>query len=277
MSQENEHIVVGDLLTDLKRQANSPKVRKTQINGTDVGIEVEYNFAVQRQQAEGLIPAIGVADDPPYETTFLRDILIEPQPDGYQSNVKLIYRSPEIVSPRTGGIAIGTQVFELDVGVQQVPLELHPFFASLTPKELRQADLVEQLFLDFEDDTSTITVFFGIELHQYPRGATESGGYRQLTFNGLIADFIRYKTLGVDSYLVPTVIFRRREGFTTVTLSNFGQTGKREYPGHGLPGSAANWLKTAHRVIDHGSFGELAEEWSYSPEGWDSKFNNLYS
>ena len=246
-------------------------------SSTTTGGEFVVTYRITAASALSVIPAPATTAPSPHGDLKYRESRVNYQDDGLSAIVDVIYRSDNLASTdkgagANGGLAVGTVQKSLDVGVATQPIELHPYFATATSgAALTAAELfvVRTLLPSANSITDNgTTMVYSIVLNGTSTTGALTGKARQL------AD---YKLHGVDSYYIPSPIFRLTEGHTSVTFGTFGEIARRDYPGNGLPGDASKWLKVSYRADDRGSVESSSEEWQYSRDGWDTLYNILYN
>jgi len=166
----------------------------------------------------------------------------------------------KIVWTFMGGVAIAgdgggddatpNEVIELSIGVDQVPLGMHPRIKEIMEKF---SGTVKEGELTFPEKDPT---------GESKRDGVDADGN----------EFALNPFYGVTSFFSPRATFRIRR---LNQLGGIAALGKLDDPpvdlNTGLSASAKNWIKTSVNRRDHGSTIETTEEWLYSVNGWERK------
>ena len=241
-------IIKGVDLTALQEKVGSPIITATALAYTNSTAPQAQNIEVRRlytcltSKAADLIPTINSADAD-HTTCYCKEIRITPG-QSEECEVEVIFRTEDVTSAMT--LNAGEKQEEMDVGVIASPIELNPYFADLTDDDLEAVRL--RLADPINNDKPS---------------------------SDLANELLTYRLQGVDSYYIPTPIFRKTQAKTDSDFG-FGNIGMRDKPSSTatLSGDASNWLKTSYRVTKKGGIYHITEEWSYSGDTWDS---NLYA
>ena len=146
------------------------------------------------------------------------------------------------------------EVIELSIGVDQVPLGMHPHISDILKDFGGSVGESGELTFPEEDPT---------------------GQSRRTGVNAEGEEFALNPFYGVTSFFSPRATFRIRR---LNQDGGIGALGKLDDPplsglssNTGLSSSASNWIKTSVNRRDHGSVTETTEEWLYSLTGWESR------
>jgi hypothetical protein len=144
------------------------------------------------------------------------------------------------------------EVIEMSIGVDQVPLGMHPKISTIL-KSFGGTVKEGELTFPVEDPSGT----------SKRKGVNADGD-----------EFPLNPLYGVTSFFAPRATFRirrlNRDG-------DIGALGKLDLPPlpnlptSGLARRAGNWIKTGVNRRDHGSTTETTEEWLYATAGWEPK------
>jgi len=181
------------------------------------------------------------------------DLQVDPQ--GGFSKIVWTFMGGVIISGEGGGdgtYATPNEVIELSIGVDQVPLGMHPKIKDIMGKF---SGTVKEGELTFPEKD--------------PTGASKRKG---VDADG--NEFALNPFYGVTSFFSPRATFRIRrlnQSGGIAALGKLDDPPLSNLPSTGLSKSATNWIKTSVNRRDHGSTTETTEEWLYSLTGWESK------
>ncbi len=189
----------------------------------------EVHYVCRWRQVLFLSPRVNVGSHPDFPTLICNGCRVERMTPGDFAKLIVSYKG------FTDNTLPGDQyVEEIVNGTSSEPIETHPDFVS-TIGGTPDAPLNQAIF----DKDGKFTGF--------PVGS----------------DFA-----GVESYLVPTLIYRRTTPTQTRPL-DFSDVGKINSPGITGP-DGSNWLKTSKTWRRDGGVFSVTEEWTNSgPKGWD--------
>jgi hypothetical protein len=183
---------------------------------------------------------------------------LQTDPQGGFSKIVWTFMGGVIISGEgDGGGGDGTyatpnEVIELSIGVDQVPLGMHPKIKDILDKF---SGTVKEGELTFPEKD--------------PTGASKRKG---VDADG--NEFALNPFYGVTSFFSPRATFRIRrlnQSGGIAALGKLDDPPLSNLPSTGLSKSATNWIKTSVNRRDHGSTTETTEEWLYSLTGWESK------
>jgi hypothetical protein len=152
-----------------------------------------------------------------------------------------------------GTYASPNEVIEVSIGVDQVPLGMHPKISEIL-KDFGGTIKEGELSFPEEDPTG----------QSKRRGVNADG-----------EEFALNPFYGITSFFAPRATFRRRSLTSDGDIANLGKLNDPPLSGlpssTGLSSSPTNWIKTSVNRRDHGNATETTEEWLYSVTGWEPK------
>lgn len=185
-------------------------------------------WSISRDNVFAIRPAAGASATTPYTACKFREF--QSTPDGFDATVQLIYRSAEAAQSDAGGggdgLAVGSTLKQLDVGVVAQPLPLHPYFSVTAPTiTSMELYLVNELLTNANSVTDN-----GTTLTFTRNTPNETTATTSTALTGKARELAIYRLHGVESYYIPAPIFRLTRGFTNADFTSFGAVGRRDYP-----------------------------------------------
>jgi len=148
-----------------------------------------------------------------------------------------------------GEMATPNEVIELTIGVDQVPLGMHPNIAKILKMF---GGTIKDNTLSFPEKDPT-------------------GQSKRIGVNALGEEYPLNPFFGVTSFFAPRATFRRRSLNEDGDIYALGKLDAPPLNNLPISGNGKNWIKTAVQRRQHGSATEATEEWLYAVNGWESK------